>query len=57
VDTAFDQTTLGKFLTNGDQQRNAMLWGVLIAGVLVLAGVAYALLRKLSHPTTQPPKT
>lgn len=52
VDNAFDQTTLGKFLTNGDQQRNAMLWVVLIAGVLVLAGVAYVLLRKLSHPTT-----
>ena len=39
-----------KWLPNGVSLRTAALWLVLVAGVLVLAGVAYGLLRQINAP-------
>lgn len=39
---------LQRALPVGTEQRSVVLWVVLLAGVLVLAGVAYALMRQLS---------
>lgn len=41
-------SVLQRLLPAGTEPRSVLLWAVLLAGVLVLAGVAYALLRQLS---------
>lgn len=46
-DSATD-SPLARWLPTGTAQRTVMLWAVLLIGVLVLAGVAYTLLRQLS---------
>ncbi len=46
--SAAGDSALQRLLPAGTEPRNVLLWAVLLAGVLVLAGVAYALLRQLS---------
>lgn len=46
--SAAGDSALQRLLPAGTEPRSVLLWTVLLAGVLVLAGVAYALLRQLS---------
>jgi len=46
--SAAGDSALQRLLPVGTEPRSVLLWAVLLAGVLVLAGVAYALLRQLS---------
>ena len=50
--TAVD-SSLQRWLPAGTEQRSVLLWLVLLGGVLLLAGVAYTLLRQLSNKPVQ----
>ena len=47
VDPGLD-SSLQRMLPAGMERRSVMLWAVLLAGVLILGGVAYTMLRQLS---------